>query len=125
MTRPRLKPLERGVPLVDLTRVDEDVLSAAETAFSRLARSGAFTMGEELEAFEEEFAEYCGSRECVGVSDGTNALRIALEALEIGPGDEVITVPLTFIATVEAIAMVGARPVLVDVDPDTVDGRYS
>lgn len=109
----------KPVPLVDLSRLDEEVLTAAESVFGRLARSGAFTFGEELEAFEAEFADYCGSRECVGLSDGTNALRIALEALGVGPGDEVITVPHTFIATVEAIASAGASPVLVDVDPET------
>lgn len=111
--------VEQGVPLVDLTRVDEDVLSGAEALFGQLARSGAFTFGAELEAFEREFADYCGCRECIGVSDGTNALRIALEALGAGRGKEVITVPHTFIATVEAIAMTGARPVLVDIHPDT------
>ncbi len=111
--------VEHPVPLVDLSRLDEDILAAAESRFSRLARSGAFTFGEELEAFETEFADYCGSGDCVGVSDGTNALRIALEALGVGANDEVITVPSTFIATVEAIASVGARPVLVDVDPET------
>ena len=119
MTASPTRALERRVPLVDLSRVDEEVLSAAEAAFGRLARSGAFTFGEELEAFEDEFSNYCGSRECVGISDGTNALRIALEALGVEPGDDVITVPHTFVGTVEAIAMVGARPVLVDVDAET------
>ncbi len=119
MTAARPSVAERAVPLVDLSRVDEDLLSAAESLFSRVARSGRFTFGEELEAFETEFAQYCGSRHCVGVSDGTNALRLALEALGVGPGDEVITVPHTFIGTLEAIAMAGARPVLVDVDPET------
>ena len=119
MTASPTRDLERRVPLVDLSRVDEEVLSAAEAAFGRLARSGAFTFGEELEAFEDEFSNYCGSRECVGISDGTNALRIALEALGVEPGDDVITVPHTFVGTVEAIAMVGARPVLVDVDAET------
>lgn len=108
-----------AVPFVDLSRVDEEILSGAEELFGRLARSGAFTFGAELESFEAEFAAYCGSAHCVGVSDGTNALRLALECLDVGPGDEVITVPHTFIASVEAIAMVGARPVLVDVDPET------
>jgi dTDP-4-amino-4,6-dideoxygalactose transaminase len=107
------------VPLVDLTRLDASLFSEAEAAFARLARAGAFTFGEELEAFESEFAAYCGTRQCVGVSDGTNALRIALAAIGVGPGDEVITAALTFVATVEAIAMTGARAVLVDVDPET------
>ncbi len=119
MTAEPSSRVEQPVPLVDLSRLDEDILAAAESTFSRLARSGAFTFGEELEAFESEFAGYCGSRDCVGVSDGTNALRIALEALGVGANDEVITVPNTFIATVEAIASTGARPVLVDVDPET------
>ena len=111
--------LGRAVPLVDLSRIEQDLLSAAESVFGRLARSGAFTFGEELDAFEEEYAAYCGRHHCVGVSDGTNALRIALEALGVRAGDEVITVPNTFIATVEAIVSAGARPVLVDVDPET------
>ena len=110
---------ESSVPLVDLSRLDEELLSSAESVFGRLARSGTFTFGEELEAFEHEFATYCGRRECVGVSDGTNALRLALQALGAGPGTEVITVPHTFIATLEAIAMTGANPVLVDIDPTT------
>jgi dTDP-4-amino-4,6-dideoxygalactose transaminase len=111
---------DRGdVPLVDLTRLDASLFSAAEAAFARLARAGAFTFGEELAAFESEFAAYCGTRHCVGVSDGTNALRIALEALGAGPGGEVVTAALTFVATVEAITMTGASAVLVDIDPET------
>ncbi len=76
-------------------------------------------LGPKLHAFEHEFASYCGCQFGVGVSSGTDALALALRACEIGPGDEVITVSNTFIATVEAIAMVGARPVFVDVDPET------
>lgn len=76
-------------------------------------------LGPKLQAFEHEFASYCGCQFGVGVSSGTDALALALRACEIGPGDEVITVSNTFIATVEAIAMVGARPVFVDVDPET------
>ena len=113
---PQLGP---KVPLVDLSRVDDELLVAAEEAFSRLARSGVFTFGEELAAFEREFAMYCGTRECVGVSDGTDALKIALEAVGVRPGDEVVTVPNTFVGTAEGIASAGARPVLVDVEPDT------
>lgn len=107
------------VPLVDLARLDDHLFDQAELVFARIARAGAFTFGEDLERFEEEFAAYCGARECVGVSDGTDALRLALEALGAGPGREVVTVPHTFIATVEAIAMTGAKPVLVDIDPFT------
>jgi dTDP-4-amino-4,6-dideoxygalactose transaminase len=107
------------VPLVVLTRLDPDLVDELRRAFDAVVASGAFTLGEELERFEAEFADHCGVAECVGVSDGTNALRMALEALGTGPGREVITVPHTFVATVEAIAATGARPVLVDIDPLT------
>ena len=73
----------------------------------------------ELEAFEAEFAEYCGTAHCVGVGNGTDALKLALDAMGVGPGGEVVTAARTFIATVEAIAATGAKPVLVDVDPAT------
>ncbi|MBN1164773.1 MAG: DegT/DnrJ/EryC1/StrS family aminotransferase [Candidatus Krumholzibacteriota bacterium] len=75
----------------------------------------AFVLGPGLEKFEESFASYCGTKYCAGTSSGTSALQLALLGYKIGPGDEVITVPNTFIATVEAIAIVGATPVLVDV----------
>jgi len=76
-------------------------------------------LGPEVASFEEEFAAYCDARHCAGVSSGTSALHLILQGYGIGPGDEVITVPNTFIATVEAIAMTGAKPVLVDVEEDT------
>jgi dTDP-4-amino-4,6-dideoxygalactose transaminase len=76
-------------------------------------------MGAELEAFEAEFATYCGSEHSVGVSSGTEAISLALRALEIGPGDEVIVPTNSFIATAEAVSWVGATPKLVDVDPET------
>jgi dTDP-4-amino-4,6-dideoxygalactose transaminase len=72
-----------------------------------------------VEAFEEAFARYCGAKHCVALNSGTSALHLALLACGIGPGDEVITVPFTFIATCEAISYVGAKPVFVDVDPQT------
>lgn len=87
------------------------------SAIDRVLESGWFALGPEVEAFEDAFARYLGSPHCVGVNSGTAALHLSLLALGIGPGDEVITVPHTFIATVEAITAVGARPVLVDVDP--------
>jgi dTDP-4-amino-4,6-dideoxygalactose transaminase len=107
------------VRLVDLSRLEAEILAQALGVFERISASGAFTFGEELEAFEAEFAEYCGTAHCVGVADGTNALRLALVAMGVGPGSEVITVPHTFVATVEAIAETGAEPVFVDVDPQT------
>ena len=84
-----------------------------------VAERGAFTLGEPVEAFEREFAAYCETRHAVGVSSGTEALVLALRALEIGPGDEVIVPSNSFIATAEAVSVVGATPRLVDVDPDS------
>jgi dTDP-4-amino-4,6-dideoxygalactose transaminase len=88
-------------------------------AFEEILDSMHLFLGPKLQLFEREFASYCGCQFGVGVSSGTDALALALRACEIGPGDEVITVSNTFIATIEAIAMVGATPVFVDIDPET------
>jgi dTDP-3-amino-3,4,6-trideoxy-alpha-D-glucose transaminase len=108
-----------GTPAIPLTRMDradpalmEELLEAVE----RVARSGAFTGGGEVDAFEREFADYCGTRHAVGLSSGTEALALALRALDIGPGDEVIVPANSFIATAEAVTLVGATPRFVDVD---------
>jgi len=108
-----------GVPFIDLGRAHEPLQAELAATFERIARSGAFTLAADLDEFEAAFAGYCGASHCVGVSDGTEALRLALVALGAGPGREVVTVPSTFIATLEAIAATGARPVLVDIDPAT------
>ena len=81
------------------------------------SRAAQFTLGSEVAAFEEEFAAYCGATHGIGVNTGTSALHLALLAAGIGPGDEVITVPFTFVATVAAIRYTGATPVFVDIDP--------
>lgn len=107
------------LPLFDLRRRWPMLREEAMATFERVAAAGAFSLGEELEAFEVEWAAYCGSRHAVGVSSGTAAIELALRALGVGPGDEVVTVAHTFVATVEAIAATGARPVLVDIDPAT------
>lgn len=78
--------------------------------------SGEFCLGHFVEDFERDFSGYCGTREAIGVGSGTDALWLSMMALGVGPGDEVITVPMTFFATVEAISMTGAKPVFVDVD---------
>jgi dTDP-4-amino-4,6-dideoxygalactose transaminase len=108
-----------AVPLVDLKAqyqtIKPDILSAIE----RVLDGMSLYLGPEQLAFEREFAQYCQSLDSVSVSNGTDALALALRACEIGPGDEVITVANTFIATVEAIAMVGATPVFVDIDRET------
>jgi dTDP-4-amino-4,6-dideoxygalactose transaminase len=108
-----------GVPFIDLGRAHEPLQSEFAATFERIARSGAFTLAADLDEFEAAFARYCGAAHCVGVSDGTEALRLALVALGAGPGREVVTVPSTFIATLEAIAATGAKPVLADIDPVT------
>jgi dTDP-4-amino-4,6-dideoxygalactose transaminase len=107
------------IPFIDLPlqhRVLEDELVQV---FRDALRTASFIGGPQVEAFEEEFAAFCGSRYCVGVNSGTDALRFALIAAGIGPGDAVITVPNTFIATTEAISQAGATPVFVDVDEKT------
>jgi dTDP-4-amino-4,6-dideoxygalactose transaminase len=108
-----------NVPLVDL---HAQYLPLKEEIFGRLEgilESMRLFLGENVQGLEAEFARYCGVRHGIGVSDGTTALQVILRATGIGPGDEVITVSHTFIATVEAILLSGARPVFVDVDPDT------
>lgn len=107
------------VPLVDLRAQYAPLKSAFMAAFAEILDDMQLFIGPRQRAFELEFAAFCGCRYGVGVSNGTDALALALRACEIGPGDEVITVSNTFIATVEAIAMVGAKPVFVDIDPET------
>jgi dTDP-4-amino-4,6-dideoxygalactose transaminase len=88
-----------------------------QEAVNRVVESGSYVLGSELSAFEREFADYCGTKYCVGVGSGTEALTLALRGLGIGYGDEVICPAFTFVATAEAIRNVGAKPVFVDVDP--------
>lgn len=107
------------IPFVDLSPQYRQVGGEVEAAALRVLRSGRYVLGPEVEAFEAAFASALGAKHCVGVNSGTSALRLALQASGIGPGDEVVTTPFTFIATVEAIHQIGARPVLADVDPKT------
>jgi dTDP-4-amino-4,6-dideoxygalactose transaminase len=107
------------IAFADLSPLYREVGAAVEAAAIRVLRSGWYVLGAEVEAFEEAFARAIGSKHCVGVDSGTSALRLALQAAGIGPGDEVITTPFTFIATVEAIHQIGAVPVLADIDPVT------
>ena len=106
-----------AVPLFDLIGELELVRAEAVAIFDRVWSAGAFISGPDLAAFEERFAEFCGAEHCVGVSDGTAAIQLGLLALGVEPEVSVITVPNTFVATVEAIAASGASPQLVDVDP--------
>ncbi|HEY1776770.1 MAG TPA: DegT/DnrJ/EryC1/StrS family aminotransferase [Solirubrobacteraceae bacterium] len=106
-----------AVPLFDLTCELESLRPEALAIFDRVWSSGTFVSGPDLTEFEQRFAEFCGAEYCVGVSDGTAAIQLGLLALGVEPEASVITVPNTFIATVEAIAAAGARPQFVDVDP--------
>jgi dTDP-4-amino-4,6-dideoxygalactose transaminase len=107
------------VPLTRMDNADPALLAELLGEVERIARSAAFTLGAEVEAFEEEFAAYCGAAHAVGISSGTEALVLALRALGIGRGDEVIVPANSFIATAEAVSLAGATPRFVDVDPRT------
>ena len=105
------------VPFADLKQQYSAIRQEILAAVARVFESSQFILGKEVAAFEEEFASYCNSLYGIAVNTGTSALHLALLAGNVGPGDEVITVPLTFVATTAAILYTGARPVLVDVDP--------
>lgn len=108
-----------AIPLVDLQANYRSLKDEIDAAVAAVMNSCAFILGPDVAAFEREFAAYVGCREAVGISTGTRALHLAMEALGIGAGDEVITVPNTFAATALAIEECGATPVLIDIDPDT------
>lgn len=105
------------IPLVDLKAQYQQIKDEVRAAIDEVLESGQFVLGEEVAAFEREFAAFSGTRYAVAVNSGTSALHLALLAAGIGPGDEVITVPFTFVATAAAIAYTGARPVFVDIEP--------
>jgi dTDP-4-amino-4,6-dideoxygalactose transaminase len=107
------------VPLVDLKAQYRAIQCEIELALRRVIERTDFILGAEVEAFERQFAGYCGVKHAIGCGSGTDALHLAHKALGIGEGDEVIMPAMTFVATALAITMAGARPVLVDVDPDT------
>jgi dTDP-4-amino-4,6-dideoxygalactose transaminase len=107
------------VPLLRLDNAEPDLVEQILESVSAVAATGAFTLGAELDAFEREYAEWIESPHVIGVSSGTEALVLTLRARGIGAGDEVIVPANSFIATAEAVALAGAIPVLVDVDPDT------
>ncbi len=105
------------IPFGDLRSQYRAIKSDIDAAVLRVLDSTQFVLGDEVAAFEREFASYCHTSDSIAVNTGTSALQVALLAAGIGPGDEVITVPFTFVASVAAIEYTGARPVLVDIDP--------
>jgi dTDP-4-amino-4,6-dideoxygalactose transaminase len=110
---------QRKIPFVDLTAQFRAHGAEWMRAAAAVAENGRFIGGPEVVAFEKEFARYSGCKFGVGTASGSDALRLALQAIDIGPGDEVATVSHTFVSTVDAIVHVGARPVFVDIDPAT------
>ncbi|MBW4519608.1 MAG: DegT/DnrJ/EryC1/StrS family aminotransferase [Scytolyngbya sp. HA4215-MV1] len=107
------------IPPLDLTRQFKEIGEEMTEAVSKILASGAYIGGPAVQNFEQQFASYIGSSACIACNSGTDALFLALRALRIGAGDEVITTPFTFIATTEVVSAVGATPVFVDIDPQT------
>jgi UDP-2-acetamido-2-deoxy-ribo-hexuluronate aminotransferase len=112
-------PEPHPLDFVDLKSQYRRLKPSIDARIARVLEHGHYVMGPELVELEQRLAEYVGTRHCLGVASGTDALLMALLALDIGPGDEVITVPFTFVATAEVIALAGARPVFVDIDRRT------
>lgn len=106
------------IPMVDLQAQYRAIKPEIDAAIGGVLDSAQFVLGREVAGFERAFAAYCGTTEAVAVNSGTSALHLALLAAGVGPGDEVVTVPFTFVATVAAIVYTGARPVFVDIEPD-------
>lgn len=107
------------IPFIDLNKQQQRILPDIERRMAAVLKHGQYILGPEVAELEKKLAAYTGSKHCITVSSGTDALLIALMALGIGPGDEVITTPFTFIATGEVIALLGAKPVFVDIEPRT------
>src|SRR5574344_932318 len=107
------------IPILDLTRQYKEIGEEAEKAVVEVMRSGQYILGKHNKGLQEELAKYIGVNHAVALNSGTDALHLALRALDIGKGDEVITTAFTFVATAEAIGIVGATPVFVDINSDT------
>ena len=106
------------IPLVDLQAQSRSIREEVIAGITEVVDSCAFILGPQVTEFEKQFAEYCGAKHCIGLANGTEALHMALRALDIGPGDEVITAGNSFAATAFAIGYTGAQAVFVDIDPD-------
>jgi dTDP-4-amino-4,6-dideoxygalactose transaminase len=115
--KPGLK--SQKVPLIDLSEQNRRIAPGCKTALDEVITNSQFILGPAVERFENAFAQYVGAGHCIGLNNGTSALQLALQACDVGPGDEVITTPHTWISTTWAISYVGAKPVYVDIDPIT------
>lgn len=109
----------REIPFIDLRTQQERIKAELDARIAAVLEHGQYIMGPEVYELEKKLAEYCGTKHCISVANGTDALLIAMMALGIKTGDEVITTPFTFIATAEMIAFLGAKPIFVDIDPRT------
>lgn len=107
------------IPILDLKRQYDTIGSEVEESVIKVLRSGSYILGENVKNLEQEMGKYCGVKNVISCANGTDALQLALRALDIGAGDEVITVAFTFVATTESIGIVGAKPVFVEIDPNT------
>jgi dTDP-4-amino-4,6-dideoxygalactose transaminase len=112
-------PASLRIPAENITRQYAQIKDEIADAIAAVLPTGRYTLGPQVTAFEQEFAAYCHTTHCLGIANGTEALHLALLACGVGPGDEVITVPNTYVATVFAVSYCGATPVFVDVDPLT------
>lgn len=112
-------PSVNSIPILDLTQQYATIEAEVSDVVLRVLASGGYIGGSQVLEFEQQFAAYIGVSNCVVCNSGTDALVLALRALEIGPGDEVITTPFTFFATAEVVSAVGAKPIFVDIDAQT------
>lgn len=116
---------QQMIPFVDLKKQYRALETQIQQRMNQVLEHGQYIMGPEVRELEERLADYVGVGHCVSVASGTEALLISLMALDIGPGDEVITTPFTFVSTVEVIVLLGIKPVFVDIEPDTCNIRAS